>query len=82
MKHRVYLIAATSLLVVGCANGPVIDGDELSSVDTEAAQTGSRLPASGDRENPRDVEVIDRDDIENSGATSIHDAIRRRGKNR
>lgn len=82
MKNNVLVSAAISVLIVGCATGPAVEGDQRADADDATVQTGSRLPESGDRENPRDVDVIDRDDIERSGATSVEEAIRRSGKNR
>ncbi|MEM6818237.1 MAG: hypothetical protein AAF578_05570 [Pseudomonadota bacterium] len=66
------------LLILGSAGCASTDGVYSGAEKPEPA-TGTRLPPSGDREDPRRKTVIDRDDLEESGALTIEEALRRRG---
>ncbi|MEM9171386.1 MAG: hypothetical protein AAGA84_01645 [Pseudomonadota bacterium] len=74
-RSMTVFIVATLCVIGGCASSQEIQ--EAHRASQEPPQTGSLLPASGDRESPRDVEVITENDIRESGALDLADAIRR-----
>lgn len=75
MRQSIRVLTATAAvwLITGCAvTDPVYSG-----ADAPEPPTGSRIPANG-REDPNRKTVVDREEIDASGAMTVEQVLRRR----
>lgn len=70
--------ALTAIAVVGMISGCAATDEVYSGADAAEPPTGSRIPASEDREDPNRKTVVDREEIDASGAMTVEEVLRRR----
>lgn len=79
MRKNLLLAAAVSLIACGCATTQSENPEAAMAVEGERPErvTGTNLPTRPGKEPVQRVKVIDREDIEESGATDLTDVLNR-----
>ncbi len=74
LRKTLFPLGIVALSLGGCANLTAPSQKATSTVDEDRPTTGSHLPGGNRVEK---VDVIDRDQIDQSGATTVKEAIQR-----